>query len=156
MAIGTRKSSTSPASSSILTLLCSKTSVPWNAYNLPYHFYPHPNSVLVLGAGTGNDVAAALRNGANRVVAVEIDPLILRLGKKLHFEQPYSSDRVIPVLNDARSFLQNDSEQFDLIMFSLLDSHTTSSHFTNIRIHKTTSTLGKPCRPRVAISNQTV
>ena len=106
----------------------------WNAYNLPYHFYPHPNSVLVLGAGTGNDVAAALRNGANRVVAVEIDPLILRLGKKLHFEQPYSSDRVIPVLNDARSFLQNDSEQFDLIMFSLLDSHTTSSHFTNIRI----------------------
>jgi spermidine synthase len=106
----------------------------WNAYNLPYHFYPHPNSVLVLGAGTGNDVAAALRNGANRVVAVEIDPLILKLGKRLHFEHPYSSDRVSTVLNDARSYLQNDSEQFDLIMFSLLDSHTTSSHFTNIRI----------------------
>jgi spermidine synthase len=106
----------------------------WNAYNLPYHFYPHPNSVLVLGAGTGNDVAAALRNGAHRVVAVEIDPLILKLGKKLHFEQPYSSNQVTPVLNDARSYLQNDTEQFDLIMFSLLDSHTTSSHFTNIRI----------------------
>jgi len=106
----------------------------WNAYNLPYHFYRHPHSVLVLGAGTGNDVAAALRNGADRVVAVEIDPLILKLGKKLHFEQPYSSNRVIPVLNDARSYLENDSEQFDLIVFSLLDSHTTSSHFTNIRI----------------------
>jgi spermidine synthase len=106
----------------------------WNAYNLPYHFYPHPNAVLVLGAGTGNDVAAAVRNGANRVVAVEIDPLILKLGKELHFEQPYSSNRVVPVLNDARSYLQSDGEQFDLIMFSLLDSHTTSSHFTNIRI----------------------
>jgi spermidine synthase len=106
----------------------------WNAYNLPYHFYPHPNSVLVLGAGTGNDVAADLRNGSNRVVAVEIDPLILHLGKRLHFEKPYDSDRVTPVLNDARSYLQNDTEQFDLIMFSLLDSHTTSSHFTNIRI----------------------
>ena len=106
----------------------------WNAYNLPYHFYPHPDSVLVLGSGTGNDVAAAVRNGAQRVVAVEIDPLILKLGKRLHFEQPYSSPRVTPVLNDARSYLQNGSEQFDLIMFSLLDSHTTSSHFTNIRI----------------------
>jgi len=106
----------------------------WNAYNLPYHFYPHPDSVLVLGSGTGNDVAAAVRNGAERVVAVEIDPLILKLGRRLHFEQPYSSPRVTPVLNDARSYLQNSSEQFDLIMFSLLDSHTTSSHFTNIRI----------------------
>lgn len=106
----------------------------WNAYNLPYHFYPHPNAVLVLGAGTGNDVAAALRNAANRVVALEIDPLILQLGRQLHFEKPYSSNRVTAVLGDARSYLQNDNEQFDLILFSLLDSHTTSSHFTNIRI----------------------
>src|SRR5208282_3060970 len=51
----------------------------WTPYNLPYKFYPNPGSVLVLGAGSGNDVAAALRNGAQRVVAVEIDPLILRL-----------------------------------------------------------------------------
>lgn len=106
----------------------------WNAYNLPYHFYPHPRSVLVLGAGTGNDVAGALRNGAQRVVAVEIDPLILKLGESLHFEHPYSSQRVAPVLDDARSYLQNNAELFDLILFSLLDSHTTSSHFTNIRI----------------------
>ena len=28
-----------------------------NPYNLPYRFYSHPASVLVLGAGTGNDVA---------------------------------------------------------------------------------------------------
>ena len=109
-------------------------SIEWNAYNLPYRIFPHPSSVLVLGSGTGNDVAAALRNGADRVVAVEIDPLILGLGRKLHFEQPYQSPRVTPVIDDARSYLQNSSEKFDLIVFSLLDSHTTSSHFTNIRI----------------------
>jgi SAM-dependent methyltransferase len=109
-------------------------SIGWNAYNLPYRILPHPHSVLVLGSGTGNDVAAALRNGAHHVVAVEIDPLILGLGRKLHFEQPYQSPLVTPVLDDARSYLQNSSEKFDLIMFSLLDSHTTSSHFTNIRI----------------------
>jgi spermidine synthase len=106
----------------------------WNPYNLPYKFFPNPGSVLVLGAGTGNDVAAAVRNGAQRVVAVEIDPLIQRLGSQLHFEKPYSSPRVQVVVNDARSYVENSPEQFDLIMFSLLDSHTTSSYYTNIRI----------------------
>jgi spermidine synthase len=105
-----------------------------NSYNVPYIFYPSPASVLVLGSGMGNDVAAALRNGASRVVAVEIDPLILKLGRNLHFEHPYQSPRTEVVLNDARSYIENSHEQFDLIVFSLLDSHTTASHFSNIRI----------------------
>ena len=105
-----------------------------NAYNLPYRFYPNPPSVLILGAGMGNDVAAALRNGAERVVAVEIDPLILKLGRQIHFEKPYDSSRVQQVVDDARSYVENSRDRFDLIVFSLLDSHTTSSHFSNIRI----------------------
>jgi SAM-dependent methyltransferase len=108
--------------------------VEWNSYNLPYRFYPSPPSVLVLGSGMGNDVAAALRNGSGRVVAVEIDPLILKLGRQLHFEHPYQSPRTQAVINDARSYIENSHETFDLIVFSLLDSHTTTSHFTNIRI----------------------
>lgn len=108
--------------------------VEWNAYNVPYRFFPNPPKVLVLGAGTGNDVAAALRNGAGSVTAVEIDPLILKLGREIHFEKPYDSPRVQTVVDDARSYIQNSPQQFDLIVFSLLDSHTTSSHFSNIRI----------------------
>src|SRR5216683_859616 len=115
--------------------------VQWNPYNIPYHFYPQPPAVLVLGSGMGNDVAAALRNGAGRVVAVEIDPLILKLGREKHFERPYSSPRVREVLDDARSYVQNSTDRFDLIVFSLLDSHTTSSHFTNIRIDNYVYTL---------------
>jgi SAM-dependent methyltransferase len=106
----------------------------WNAYNLPFRFYRAPSSVLVLGAGMGNDVAAALRNGAQRVVAVEIDPLILDLGRRLHFEKPYDSPRVELVVDDARNYIQNARDRFDLVLFALLDSHTTSSHFSNIRI----------------------
>src|SRR5207237_5804631 len=113
----------------------------WNAYNLPYHFYPKPPSVLVLGSGMGNDVAAALRNGAARVTAVEIDPLILKLGEKYHLEKPYGSPRVRAVRDDARSYVQNSREHFDLIVFSLLDSHTNSSHFTNIRVDNYVYTL---------------
>lgn len=105
-----------------------------NPYNVPYRFYESPPRVLVLGAGMGNDVAAALRNGAGRVVAVEIDPLILELGRQLHFEKPYDSPKVDVVIDDARAYIQHSTEKFDLIVFSLLDSHTTSSHFSNIRI----------------------
>jgi SAM-dependent methyltransferase len=108
--------------------------IAWNSYNLPYHFFPSPPSVLVLGSGMGNDVAAALRNGAGCVTAVEIDPLILALGRKLHFEHPYESPRTHVVINDARSYIQNSKDHFDLIVFSLLDSHTTTSSFSNIRI----------------------
>ena len=112
----------------------SRHPVELNSYNVPYRFYPSPASVLVLGSGMGNDVAAALRNGAGRVVAVEIDPLILKLGRDLHFEHPYQSPRTQVVINDARSYIENSHDQFDLIVFSLLDSHTTASHFSNIRI----------------------
>lgn len=105
-----------------------------NAYNLPYHFAPRPHSVLILGSGMGNDVAAALRNGAEAVTAVEIDPLIVRLGRRYHPEHPYDSPRVKVVVADARNYIQNSHGRFDLIVFSLLDSHTTSSHFSNIRI----------------------
>ncbi|HVN09136.1 MAG TPA: hypothetical protein VMV61_09200 [Patescibacteria group bacterium] len=108
--------------------------IEWNPYNLPYHFYSNPPTVLVLGAGTGNDVAAALRNGAGEVDAVEIDPLILKLGRELHFEHPYSSPRVHAILDDARSYMQTAHKQYDLILFSLLDSQTTNAYYSNIRI----------------------
>jgi len=106
----------------------------WNPYNVPYHFLSSPQSVLVLGAGMGNDVAAALRNTTAQVTAVEIDPLILKLGESLHFERPYQSSRVHIINDDARSYIQNCPEKFDLILFSLLDSHTTASSYSNIRI----------------------
>ena len=106
----------------------------WQAYNVPYHFSPNPKSVLVLGSGMGNDVAAVLRNTSADVTAVEIDPLILELGQHYHPEHPYQSSRVHIVNNDARSYIQNSHEKFDLLLFSLLDSHTTASSYSNIRI----------------------
>jgi hypothetical protein len=38
------------------------------------------------------------------------------------------------VNDDARSYVENTRHQFDLSVFSLLDSHTTSSYYRNIRI----------------------
>jgi SAM-dependent methyltransferase len=114
--------------------LFQKVPLPVTTFNLPYRFAPKPRSVLVVGSGMGNDVAAALRNGAEHVTAVDIDPLIVKLGRTLHPEKPYVSPRVETVVDDGRSFLQNTGRKFDVIVFAALDSHTTSSHFSNIRI----------------------
>ncbi len=102
-------------------------------YDLPYEGHP-AGDVLVVGAGTGNDVQAALRNGATSVTAVEIDPVIVRLGRRLHPEAPYDDPRVRVVTDDARSFLKNCRERFDTVVFGFLDSHTLLSSFSTLRI----------------------
>src|SRR5262249_13075944 len=103
-------------------------------YNLPYQLRPAPGDVLVVGAGAGNDVAAALRNRAMSVTAVEIDPAILYLGKRLHPEQPYKDPRTRAVVNDARTHLRQTQERYDTIIYGLLDSHTNLGAMTNVRL----------------------
>jgi len=104
------------------------------SYNLPYEMIDNPGDVLVVGAGTGNDVAAALRHGAQHVDAVEIDPVIVRLGLEHHPEHPYNSPRVSVIVNDARAFFNHSHRKYDLIIFGHLDSHTMLSSFSSLRL----------------------
>jgi len=89
---------------------------------------------LILGAGTGSDTATALAYGVDSITAVEIDPTIQQLGAQFNPDQPYSSPRVHVVINDGRSFLQNTSEHYDLIIFALPDSLTLTSSNTSLRL----------------------
>src|SRR6185312_12594629 len=91
-------------------------------FDLPFMNKRAHADVLVLGAGSGNDVAAALRAGAERVDAVEIDPEILALGRK-HPLKPYDDPRVTVHVADARHFLARTNRLYDVIVFGLLDSH---------------------------------
>ncbi len=103
-------------------------------YNATYSFKPNPNDVLIVGSGVGNDVAAAIRNGAKNIDAVEIDPAILKIGENLHPEFPYSSARVNPIVADARSFMKQTKKKYDLIVYGLLDSHTLLSGKSSVRL----------------------
>jgi hypothetical protein len=105
-------------------------------YNIPYRIFGDRfQSVMVLGAGAGNDVAAALRNGATSVDAVEIDPAIANIGMQIHPEHPYQSDKVKTHITDGRAFLRGPAHRkYDLIVFGALDSHTVFSSMSSIRL----------------------
>jgi hypothetical protein len=111
------------------------------AYSLPYRLVPKPVRVLVVGAGTGNDVAAALRNGATHVDAVEIDPHLIELGRKYHPEHPYSSPKVAVIVDDARAYFKRANQKYDLIVFGFLDSHTMFSSLSVLRLDDYVYTL---------------
>jgi SAM-dependent methyltransferase len=104
-------------------------------YEAPYDVAESLEKVLIVGAGSGNDVAGALRAGANHITAVEIDPLIVDIGRELHPEHPYTEiDGVDLVIEDARSFFRRDQGKYDLIVFGLLDSHTLFSSASSLRL----------------------
>jgi SAM-dependent methyltransferase len=90
--------------------------------------------VMIIGAGSGNDVAAALRAGAKRVDAVEIDPRINRLGREHHPEKPFADPRVTIHLDDGRSFARNTAHKYDLAVYALVDSLVLHSAYSSLRL----------------------
>jgi SAM-dependent methyltransferase len=103
-------------------------------YDLPYRIHGAAHHVAIVGAGTGNDVAAALRAGVDSVDAIEIDPVILLAGKANHPERPYADKRVRAIVNDARSFLRTTDQRYDLVVYGLLDSHALLSQASSVRL----------------------
>ena len=90
--------------------------------------------VMIIGAGSGNDVAAALRSGVKRVDAVEIDPRINAIGRSLHPDQPYGDPRVSVHLDDGRSFARNTERKYDLAIYALVDSLVLHSGYSSLRL----------------------
>jgi hypothetical protein len=106
----------------------------------PLYYAPYerigrkPGDVLIVGAGTGTDVAIALAQGATHVDAVEIDPRLYELGKKLQPDHAYQDPRVSAHITDGRAFLERTKKKFDLILFALPDSLTLVSGQSSLRL----------------------
>jgi SAM-dependent methyltransferase len=92
------------------------------------------DDVLVIGAGSGNDVSHALKFGVKEVDAVEIDPVIQTIGKNYHPDHPYQDARVVPHLDDGRHFLRTTERKYDLVVYALVDSLLLHSSYANIRL----------------------
>jgi spermine/spermidine synthase len=104
-------------------------------YGIPYtRMRTTPNNVLIVGAGTGDDVAIALRLGAGHVDAVEIDPRIHAIGAQLNPDRAFQDPRVTSFVNDGRAFLEQTSRRYDLILFALPDSLTLVAGQSSLRL----------------------
>ena len=114
---------------------------PYSAYSIPYLLnrdagQPAFRDILIIGAGSGNDVSRALEWAAPdaHIDAVEIDPVIQRLGRINHPDQPYSDPRVTVCLTDGRNFLRSTRRKYDLVVFALIDSLVLHSSVSNLRL----------------------
>lgn len=107
----------------------------------PTYFLPYERAVsnplgevLIVGAGTGSDVAIALSEGAQHIDAVEIDPRLYELGRDLNPEHPYQDPRVTVHVDDGRAFLERTATRYDLILFALPDSLTLVAGQSSLRL----------------------
>ena len=114
---------------------------PFPAYAVPYVLnrdagQPQFRDILIIGAGSGNDVSRALQWATPdaRIDAVEIDPVIQSLGRRDHPDRPYQDRRVTVHLGDGRNFLRSTTTKYDLIVFALIDSLVLHSSVSNIRL----------------------
>lgn len=105
-------------------------------YDQVYRWFPGRTyaNVLIVGAGSGTDVALALYRGARHVDAVEIDPVIQEIGVARHPDHPYDDPRVTRINDDGRAFLRRTASKYDLVIFALPDSLTLVSTSANVRL----------------------
>jgi SAM-dependent methyltransferase len=110
-----------------------KFSVPYNEYKNA-HQGAAPKSVLILGGGTGNDANVALLNDASSVTVVEIDPVIISLGREFNLLRPYNDPKVQIINDDARHYLSKTNDRYDMVIFGTLDSQALLSGYANLRL----------------------
>ncbi len=116
-----------------------------NYYGYPYYLHWQaaggaPRRVLVVGAGTGTDVAVGLRHKVAAIDAVEIDPGIVQLAA-FHPDRPYEDPRVTVHVADGREYLRNTTARYDLIIFALPDSLIKLSSMSSVRLESYLFTL---------------
>src|SRR5262249_28278514 len=110
-----------------------------SAYMLPYLLNRDSGgrtfeNILVIGAGSGNDVAAALKSDPRHIDAVEIDPVINAIGRRDHPDRPFNDPRVSVHLDDGRSFVRRTGKKYDLIVYALVDSLVLHSSYSSLRL----------------------
>jgi len=96
--------------------------------HLPFAVARERPRVLIVGSAGGNEILASLYFGAERITAVELNPVTVSLLTD-HFAE-YTGhvadhERVTLINAEGRSFLRRDTSQYDLIYFVAPDSYAT-------------------------------
>jgi len=79
------------------------------------------NNVLVVGSGAGIDVDRSLLYGSREITAIEINPLIINFTNSFSQnigKSPYQNKKVKTVIDEARSYISQSKEKYDLILIA--------------------------------------
>lgn len=96
--------------------------------SLPYRLRP-VESVLVLAAGSGEEIGRALAWGVEGIIAVERNAALVGMlaGLHAHGDSVYLDARVRTVVQTPRAFLMADDRRFDLIVLANAEGLTGAS-----------------------------
>ncbi len=118
--------------SSAMAIFDAKTNPPLHPDEMSYVLHKDKGPTVILGAGGGRDVRAALKYGQKDVRAVEINPVIVEdvMGGKMrtYSGDLYSRPEVHVTIADGRSFVRQSTEPFRNIVISLVDTAAASSY----------------------------
>jgi len=88
---------------------------------LPINYAPRGGSIAIIGSGGGRQVrwARQPRFGFKEIVALELEPAVLKAVRseqlKEKFSSVYEGEGVNPIRHEARGFMENSDRKFDLI-----------------------------------------
>ncbi len=91
----------------------------------PYAIRLEPPSVLVIGIGGGLDALIAEHAGAQHVVGVDVNPIIIQLLARRYrdFASPmFQGGNLSLVASEGRHYLTKSSERFDVVQLSGVDT----------------------------------
>ncbi len=88
---------------------------------------PSPRRVLIIGAAGGHEILASLYFGAEKITAVELNPVTVSLLTTVFPDYSghlHENPRVDIVNDEGRAFLARTQERYDLIFFVAPDSYS--------------------------------
>lgn len=96
---------------------------------IPYVVQP-AQKVLVIGVGGGIDALIALYSGSSDVLGVDLNPIIVNAVERKYRDECTSlwlDDRFRIIVSEGRHFLSRNTEKFDVIQLSGVDTYTALS-----------------------------
>jgi len=85
--------------------------------------HPAPENVLIISGGVAGTAMEALKYGIERVDYVELDPLIIEVGKR--FTRNLDDERIHVHAMDGRLYVRQTTERYDVVIIDLPDPTTT-------------------------------
>lgn len=91
---------------------------------VPMHVHPNPEKVLIVGGGDGGTLREVLRHSSvKEATLVDIDGAVIEAAKKFmpQWSQGFSDPRARVIVGDGFSYVNQTSEQYDLIFIDSSD-----------------------------------